>query len=189
MGELIRNTWDAARCREASDNYNAVMGRTWYGIAGSSGSHAGQDVFWEHNSWKPGQEGRRFDNHTITRNVGKAINDFGIWPGYITKNDLFALRPVIKVLGFRIPMPMKMEMHWLSFPKGDAKDQVWTYYGNLPFGKRVFFMFALTPHISAEVYEAELARLKEENGVETPFHRVAWSESYKPGDTDEHKIN
>lgn len=189
MAELLKNTWDAAKNRAASDNYNKVMDRTWYGIAGSAAVLGRQDLFWEYNAWKPGEEGRRFTNHTITRDIGKEIKDFGIWRGFVTKNDLCALRPMLSVLGLRVPSPMALEMNWVSFPEDDAKDQFWTYYGNLPFGKRIFFMFALSPHVSDEAYAAELKRLKEENGVDVPFHRLQWAASYKPGDTGEHKIN
>ena len=188
----LPNVWSSARNKEVSKNYHLVMDRTWYCIAGSTPAQGEMDLFWEYNIWIPGKESQRFTNHTITRNLGKSkVKDYGIWNGFIL-DGLFAMQPTITLLGMlRIPLPTKFATNWLAFPENDALDQVWTYYGDVR-GKRIVFIWALTPHLSDEAYQTELKRLEEENGVdiaENPLYKVQWSPSYKPGDSGEHKIN
>ncbi len=189
---LVPGEFSAQKNKEISDNYNLVMGRTWYGIAGSHPSQGKMDVFWEYNSWVSGAQSQRFTNHTVTRNKGESkLKDYGIWKGSINKDGLFTLHPTKIIMGMSIPLPVKLATRWLSFPENNSLEQVWTYYSNF-FGKRLFIMFALIPHLSEEAYQSELTRLQNENEVdmgEYTFYRIDWSESYKPGDTGEDKIN
>ena len=192
MGKLdIRNRWSGDRCRDASDGFNRVMDRTWYCVGGNAVK--GLDLFWEYNNWRPGQEGRSFTNHTVTRKPGGKQRDYGIWSGVIDKEGLFAMRPKLTVLGLGIPMPFRLATEWLTFPAEDTADGLWTYCGesSLPRGTFVF-IWALTPHIADEVYEAELERLKVDNGLDTavnPLTRVPWDASYELGSTGEDKVN
>ena len=184
----VPNEWSATKSKEASENYNLVMNRTWYGIAGTLPEQGKMELFWEYNYWVPGKEGQKFNNHTVTRDVGVVkIKDYGTWNGFLV-DGFFSLRPTLTILGIRIPLPAKIVTHWLTFPKGDSLDQVWTYYGDAR-GKRIVFIWSLTPHLSEDVYTAELDRLKEKNGIDVPFYKIQWPTSYKPGDTGEHKIN
>ena len=181
--QSVQNTWDAAKCRAVSDNYNAVMGRTWYCIASNLPVQAEQDIFWEHNTWVAGKEGRKFHNHTVTRKRGEKLKDYGTWYGMFV-DGRFAMRPTLTILGLAIGLPVKVVTNWLTFPKDLSKDAVWTYYG-IARGQRITFVWALTPHLADAVFQAESQRLERENGLTEQLYKVQWDAGYKLGDTGE----
>lgn len=188
----IIGTWSSEKNRVESDNYNLVMDRTWYFIASTYPFIWSINLFWEYNAWVEGCQGQRFTNHTVIRNINAPeVKDFGIWNGFINKEGFYTLQPVIKMLGLRIPSPIKLATRWLTFPKNDSFDEMWTYYGDM-MNKRFLFMFALTPHVSEEAYQTALNRLEDKNRLDLRvdlIHRLRWPESYKPGDSGEDKIN
>ena len=182
----ITGVWDAKKTKQLSQNYDLIMDRTWYAIAGSHASQGSLDIFWEYNEWLLEKRGTEFQNHTITRAVGQQnIKDFGIWKGFVNQQGFFTLQPTKKILGMQITLPIKMVTQWLSFPQNDSHDEVWTYYVNM-MGKQIFIMFALTPHLSDQNYNRELHRLQSENNIDlhaTPFYKIQWPADYKLGST------
>lgn len=63
----VEFVWPPEEASMVSNNYDAVMNKTWYCIASSDPMVRDLDVFWEVNKWKKGKEGKVFQNHTITR--------------------------------------------------------------------------------------------------------------------------
>lgn len=188
----VRNIYTPQKTRDVTDNYRRLMGRVTYGIANSSESAAGLDYFYEEQTWVPGQEGKRGINHTVEREkaTGK-VKDYGDWSVTISSKSEYLLRPKISILGANIPLPMRVPYQMLNFPETDTGEGFWTVFAQ-PMGNPLLFLFAFTPHVSDEAYQAESERLGAENGIDLaqiPLYRVQWSPDYKLGDAGEKLIN
>jgi len=176
--------------KKMTDNYDRVMERTWYCI----GSTQGQlEMFWEINTWNSaGPEhplGKDcFSNHTCTKKPGKRMDDFGVWPGN-AYGDKMGLKVMLPLPCGQLPA---FEMSWimLSFPANDSFKGFWTYAIDMTGDVCIF---ALTPHVSDALYQAELTRLKTEHGYTdkqlAKMSKVAWPDGYKPGDSGEESTN
>lgn len=188
----VRNIYTPEKTREVTDNYRRLMGRVTYGIANSSENTANLDFFYEEQTWVPDQEGKRGINHTVERDkaTGK-VKDYGNWAVTISSKSEYLLRPKINIAGVYIPLPIRVPYQMLNFPETDTGEGFWTVFAQ-PMGNPLLFLFAFTPHISNEAYQAECERLHAENGIDPlqlPLYRVQWNPEYKLGDAGEQLIN
>lgn len=78
----------------------------------------------------------------------------------------------------------------LNFPEDDSFSGFWTYVQSV---SGDICIFALTPHVSDELYQAEVARLGKEHGYSAAqlakIKKVAWPKDCKVGDSLEESVN
>jgi hypothetical protein len=157
---------DGEEFKAATDNYEKVMNRTWYCIANNmGGSPHAKEVMWELNTWNSADHtlGKNcFTNHTITRSVNATkIDPDPLWPGNIVEGAA-GMQPVLPMGCMNMTMG---HVSWQNFcfPTNDSFTEFWTY--EMPMmGMRPLFIFALTPTISDELYQAHLAKLSADHG-------------------------
>ena len=141
MVKMPENIMHDALAIEKTDNWNRLMGRTWYMIA--SGIDAQNDVFFECYDWEV--PGKKAYNHTLTKSSAGKVDDYPKWNVTI-KDGKFVQQPTMT--GFRIGIPLWIDSKILSFPENDSHDQFWSLIQKLPDGKWMLCMFALTPHVT-----------------------------------------
>ena len=153
------------------------------------------DLFWEINTWanpeKPSTGMGCFVNHTLTRRSGSSVYDADpLWPGHIF-DGVGGLTMVIPLPCCEVSGPT---VWWstFSFPRKDSHKEFWSYGINL-LGRLTIFIFALTPHIADELYQAEVVRIGRQHGVHSSdlnrIQKVRWPADYKPGDGREESTN
>jgi hypothetical protein len=189
--EAAKNIWTSEKTRRITDNYNKMMNRTWYLIAntmpkGHGACPEGMSYFTESYRWQPGSEGVHGFNHTVEKKFSKnKPQDFGDWHVYTESGEFI----VQLKLFYNMWNAVKIKWNFLNFPENDRTDQFWTAHFRLDtMDYDVFWLFALTPHISDELYNAELERLKTEHQVDLEkfiFYRTQTPEDYEIGTYDE----
>ena len=158
----LQNVMSDEEFKAKTDNYDKIMKRTWYCIANNmGGSPHAMEVMWELNTWNTADRALGtycFTNHTVTRPYGATkIDADPLWPGNIVDGKA-GMTPVLPLPCFNMTMS-PVEYQNLCFPNNDSFKEFWTY--EMPMmGMRPCFIFALTPHISDDLYEAHLATLK-----------------------------
>ena len=165
------------------------MNRTWYGI-GTTQMHLSK--FWEICTWNSSGDhslGKNcYSNHTITWAPNGKKSDFGVWAGHVKGGNNMGLTVTLPVCG-GIPVA-DTNMIMLNFPEKDSFSGFWTYVQSI---SGDICIFALTPHVSDELYQAEIARLGKEHGYSeaqlAKIKKVAWPKDCKVGDSLEESTN
>ena len=185
-----KNCWNEKTVMEKTDNYNKVMGRTWYLIANSmekDDQACLRNFFVENYDWR--KQGETGYNHTFDRvaSTGKYV-DYGKWNVFIQKDGKMYMQPTIGAL-CGAGIPAKIKINTISFPINDRHDQTWTYYfdsvhftkdGQMKFYPLVW-IFALTPHLAEEDYQRELFKLQTVHGIDMrhcPLTKHSWDPNF-----------
>ena len=178
-----------------TDNGNKLMDRVWYCI-GSTEVVSDQKVFWEHWYWNEGEgDGKPLDarrakvgsNHTLTISTeGKEV-DYPVWPLSFT-TDSMKMYPAIDLKCMAIA-PFGLSMQRVMFPADDSPTEFRVDYCNA-MGKKLYFVFALSPNVPEEDKARQFGLLESEFGVSRAwFNEVSWDPNYKRGSTGEPDIN
>jgi hypothetical protein len=171
-----------------TDNFNKLMNRCWYGVAGNIFPD-GMESFWEINWWDgAARTGKKiFSNQTITKTKGK-WDVSPLWTGNIVDGRLsMNVRMKMACCTFTA---MTMPYSFLNFPENDSFDGFWVI-GGVAMGKPIIMIFCLDPHVSSDKVDAEITRLATQHGVKCTdqIKKIAYDPNYKPGDTDEFSFN
>jgi len=171
-----------------TDNFNKLMNRCWYGVAGTIFPE-GMESFWEINWWDGDKRtGKKIlSNQTITKTKGK-WEVSPLWTGNIVDGKLqMNVRMKMKCFSFTA---MTVPYSFLNFPENDSFSGFWVVAANTPMGP-IIMMFCLDPHVSAEKVDAEITRLEVEHGIKCrdKIRKIVYDPNYKPGDTDEFAFN
>lgn len=174
---------------EATANYEKLMNRCWYGVAGNI-FPAGMEGFWEINWWDgAAREGPSvFTNQTITR-VGGKDDVSPVWPGHVVDGVLsYTIRA--KMCGMSLPMS-NIVYEWLSFPKNDSFKEFWCIAAVAPMIGPIVMVFCQDPHVKKEVVDAFVETLKTKHGVAftDKLNRIVYTESFTPGELGEFAFN
>mmetsp|Transcript_7040 Transcript_7040/g.8072 ORF Transcript_7040/g.8072 Transcript_7040/m.8072 type:complete len:201 (-) Transcript_7040:316-918(-) len=182
---------------QKTDNANKLMDRVWYCIACTDKAVGNQKIFWEHWSWKAGEESKsdlkakKGENHTKTIEVGGKEVDYPIWPLRFSSEkdkEYFKMYPAID-LGCCVITPLAMRMQPVQFPTNDSRTEFRVDFCVVA-GTLMYFVFTLDPHISEEAKKQGFDRLEAAHGVKREwFHDVKWPADYVIGSTGEPDIN
>jgi hypothetical protein len=178
-----------------TDNGNKLMGRVWYCVASTEKDIGDQAVFWEHWYWNEGEAEKDLDmkkakdgsNHTLTVDKeGKEV-DYPLWPVAFNKES-FKMYPAIDCKCMVIA-PIAVSLLPVAFPTDDSKSEFRVDFANA-MGKKMYFIFSLTPHMSETEKTREFQKLEAECGVKREwFHEVKWDPKYKIGSSGDPDIN
>merc|ERR1712054_694533 len=81
---------------------------------------------------------------------------------------------------------MAFAPQFISWPEKDEsgalrKDQFWAYYMEV-MGSKILFMFALTPHVPDEKYQAAIKSFETNHGIPCQvWKKLPWKPDYKEG--------
>jgi len=172
-----------------TDNFNKLMNRCWYGIAGNIFPE-GIESFWEINWWDnpDTKQGKNIiSNQTITKVNGKE-DVSPLWTGNIVDGKL-SMNVRMKICCCTITA-MTMPYAFLNFPENDSFDGFWVI-GAAAMGKPILMIFSLNPHVSTEKVDAEIERLVMEHGIKfkDEIKKIKYPTNYMPGDTGEFAFN
>lgn len=183
---------------EKTDNANKLMDRVWYCIACTEKDVGDQKIFWEHWYWNNEEEKakdlstskKEASNHTLTISSDASGNkevDYPIWPLTFTTESM-KMYPAID-LKCTVIAPFGLNMQPVAFPTNDSRTEFRVDFCQV-FGKQMYFVFVLDPHISEEHRKENFERLEKENGVLREwFHDVQWDPKYEIGSAGEPDIN
>lgn len=182
------NVMTPEQMAERTGNFNKLMGRCWYGIAGTLFPE-GMESFWEINWWDGGQrEGKKiFSNQTVTKTKGKKTVS-PLWTGNILDGKL-SMNVRDKICCRTVGL-MTVQYNFLNFPENDSWDGFWVV-ASTAMGKPIIMIFSQDPHVSEEKVDAEITRLEQEHGLKcrNKIRKIKYDPNYKPGDTDEFAFN
>jgi len=185
---LYGNVLTPAELATKTDNFNKLMNRCWYGVAGTI-FPPGMESFWEINWWDgEKRDGKKiFTNQTITKTNGK-LDVSPVWTGNIVGGKL-SMNVRMKAFCTSFTA-MRMPYDFLNFPENDSFSGFWVVAASM-MGKPIIMMFCLDPHVSAEKVDAEIARLEKEHGIKCKdqMKKIAYDPNYTPGDTGEFAFN
>lgn len=103
--------------------------------------------------------------------------------------EYFKMFPAID-LGCITIAPIGMSLEPIVFPKSDSRTEFRVDHVSMPFGKHLYFIFVLDPHISEESKAKEFEKLDKEYGVKKDwFYPVDWDPKYEIGSSGEPDIN
>lgn len=182
---------------QKTDNANKLMDRVWYAIACTDENVAKQKIFWEHWYWQEGDaekelKQRKCCNHTLTiEAVNNKEVDYPIWPVRFSNDPGKEYMKMYIAFDLKcfVVAPFGMNMYPLQFPADDSPEEFRVDYTSV-MGTNMYFIFALTPHISEENKKKAYDRLEQENGVKREwFHEIKWDPEYKIGSAGEPDIN
>jgi len=187
---LFGNVMTPEAMAAKTDNFNKLMNRCWYGVAGTIFPE-GMESFWEINWWDgAAREGKTiFSNQTITKTKGQ-WDVSPLWTGNIVDGKLsMNVRMKMPCFGFSFKA-MTIPYAFLNFPENDSFSGFWVV-GASAMGKPIIMIFCLDPHVSAEKVDAEIQRLETEHGIrcKDKIRKIAYDPEYKPGDTGEFAFN
>jgi hypothetical protein len=177
-----------------SNNGDKLMDRVWYCIAATDPGIAKQKIFWEHWYWKESDKAKLLGagmkkgcNHTLTISAAGKEVDYPIWPLKFT-NKSMKMYPAID-LKCAVIAPVGLSVRPLAFPRDDARVEFRVDYFEI-MGKKMYFVFALDPHISEDDKKENFDRLEKDNGVLREwFSEVQWEDTYEVGSAGEPDIN
>jgi len=174
---------------KATDNYNKLMDRCWYAVAGNVFPD-GMEGFWEINWWDgTARDGNAvFSNQTVTQVKGtKDVSP--VWVGHVVDGVMsYTMRA--KMCG--MPMPLgSIVYEWFSFPMNDSFTEFWCIGAIAPMIGPVVMLFCQDPLVKKEVVDAFVETLKTKHGIAftDKFNRIAWPVAYKQGEMGEFAFN
>lgn len=180
---------------QKTDNGNKLMDRVWYCIASTEKDIGDQAIFWEHWYWNEGEGGKPMDeskakkgsNHTVTFDAKGKEMDYPVWPITLAK-EAFKMYPAIDCKCM-VLTPFPISLLPVAFPTDDSKTEFRTDFASA-MGKKMYFIFSLTPHMSEAEKTSEYEKMEAECGVKREwFHEVKWDPNYKIGEGGEPDIN